>query len=104
MKKLNLKFLMVRPSDGFLPLALLIVALLGWSEEADGLFMALLFSRLFALATAPGLRQAFARQPSMRMARLMSAGVFPNCATACPCSCKVRFCFRRSSMLSRSRL
>lgn len=69
MKKLNLKFLMVRPSDGFLPLALLIVALLGRSEGADGLFMAVLFSRLFALATAPGLRQAFARQPSMRMAR-----------------------------------
>ena len=69
MKKRNSKLRLLRPADGFLPGALLICSLLGKSDMADNLFQCLLFSRLFALASAIGLRQAFSRQPSMRMAR-----------------------------------
>ena len=69
MKKLNPKFLLLRPSYGFLPLGLLIASALNHSDGAALLFSTLLISRLLALASATGLRQAFARQPSMRMAR-----------------------------------
>ena len=68
MKKLNTKFWLIRPADALLPLALTAASALGRSDMADRLFHYLLLSRLFGLASAVGIRQAFARQPSMRKA------------------------------------
>ena len=65
MKKLN-KMRMVRPADALLPLALLIVSALGRSDMAENVFIYTWLSRLFALASCRGLRQAFSEQPSMR--------------------------------------
>lgn len=55
-----------RPSDAFLPLALLAATLLGRDAAARWLFFALYGVKLLALATSNGLRTAFARQPAMR--------------------------------------
>ena len=67
MKKLG-KMRMVRASDAFLPLGLLIASL--WrSDMAENLFFMLLLTRLLSLATARGLRLAFSAQPSMRRTR-----------------------------------
>jgi len=66
MKKINRKMRLLRPADGFLPLALLVAAVLGHSTAAEQTFMNMLFPALFALASARGLRLAFAEQPSMR--------------------------------------
>ena len=57
MKKLNPKFLLLRPSDGFLPLGLLIASALNHSDGAALLFAVLLTARLLALASATGLRR-----------------------------------------------
>ena len=57
---------LLRPSDLFLPLALLCACLLGRSAIALGLFVSWYAAKLCALATADGLRAAFATQPSMR--------------------------------------
>lgn len=66
MKKNNNKMRMLRPADGFLPLALIITSVLGRSTASEKLFMCALFPALFALASARGLRIAFSEQPSMR--------------------------------------
>ena len=66
MKKINTKMRLMRPADGYLPLAFLVAAALGHSTAAEQTFMNMLFPGLFALATARGLRLAFAEQPSMR--------------------------------------
>ena len=66
MKRINRKTRLLRPADGFLPLALLIAAALGHSTAAEQTFMNMLFPALFALASARGLRIAFSEQPSMR--------------------------------------
>lgn len=58
--------LIVRPADALLPAVFLIAALLQREPMAFGLFTALYGVRLCALASANGLRAAFARQPSMR--------------------------------------
>lgn len=63
------KMRMVRPADGLLPAVLLAAALAGHSLAAMQIFRFVLFTRLFALASARGLRQAFAQQPSMRRVR-----------------------------------
>ena len=57
---------LLRPSDLFLPLAFLIASLLGRGEAALALFVVLCVTKLCALATADGLRAAFATQPSMK--------------------------------------
>ena len=57
---------LLRPSDLFLPLAFLAASLMGRSEVALELFIALYATKLCALATADGLRAAFATQPSMK--------------------------------------
>jgi len=59
-------FRLLRPSDLFLPLALLVACLLGRSTAALGLFVAWYAAKLGALATSDGLRAAFATQPSMK--------------------------------------
>lgn len=67
--KLMDKMRMVRPTDAFLPGAFLLASVLGKSTITENAFLAVLFSRLFALASARGLRQAFSEQPSMRRAQ-----------------------------------
>lgn len=67
--RFNSKMRMVRPSDAFLPAGLALTSALGRSDATLRLFQFLLLTRLFSLATAPGLRQAFSLQPSMRKAR-----------------------------------
>ena len=57
---------LLRPSDLFLPLALLAACLPGRGAAALGLFVALYAVKLCALATSDGLRAAFATQPSMK--------------------------------------
>lgn len=57
---------LLRPSDLFLPLAFLIASLLGRGEAALSLFVVVCVTKLCALATADGLRAAFATQPSMK--------------------------------------
>lgn len=59
-------FRLFRPSDLFLPLAFLVACLLGRGAVALGLFVAWYAAKLCALATADGLRAAFATQPSMK--------------------------------------
>lgn len=67
MKKKSIKGMrLVRPADGFLPLALIVTSALGKSTVSERLFMCALFPALFALASARGLRIAFSEQPSMR--------------------------------------
>ncbi len=60
---------LIRPADAFLPAALLLSTVLGRDAVAFDGFFALMLVRLCALATAPGLRAAFARQPAMRYAQ-----------------------------------
>ena len=55
-----------RPADAFLPAALLISTVLGRDAVAFDFFFACMLVRLCSLATATGLRAAFARQPAMR--------------------------------------
>ena len=67
MKKKSIKGMrLVRPADGFLPLALIVTSVLGRSTASEKLFMCALFPALFDLASARGLRIAFSEQPSMR--------------------------------------
>lgn len=68
MKKLD-KMRMIRPSDAFLPAALLIASALGKSDMAEYVFLEMWLIQLFALASARGLRLAFSEQPSMRRVR-----------------------------------
>ena len=68
-RKVPSRLRLLRPSDAFLPLALLLCSALGKSYTADTLFHYMLFCRLFGIASAIGLRQAFSLQPSMRRAR-----------------------------------
>ena len=68
MKKLD-KMRMVRWADAFLPAAFLIASAFGRSYVAENIFLTTLFTRLFALASARGLRQAFSEQPSLRGVR-----------------------------------
>ena len=68
-RRVSGKLRLVRPSDACLPLALLLCSALGKSYTADTLFHYMLFCRLFGIASAIGLRQAFSLQPSMRRAR-----------------------------------
>lgn len=65
-KRISKKARMLRLSDAFLPLALLICAALGKSNTSEQVYMNLLFPALLALASARGVRIAFAEQPSMR--------------------------------------
>lgn len=57
---------LIRPADAFLPAALLISSILGRDTVAFDFFFAYMLVRLCSLATAPGLRAAFAAQPAMR--------------------------------------
>lgn len=57
---------LMRPTDGLLPLVLILVSALGRSSVAEKLYLSTLFPALFALASARGLRIAFSEQPSMR--------------------------------------
>ena len=57
---------LIRYPDAFLPIALLAACLLGKEYSALLLFLCAFSGRLCALASANGLRIAFARQPSMR--------------------------------------
>ena len=57
---------LLRLSDLFLPLALLAASLLGRGEAALGLYVAFCAAKLCSLATADGLRAAFAIQPSIK--------------------------------------
>lgn len=63
------KMRMVRLSDAFLPLALMIAALLGRDRFAENIFRFTLIARVFALATSRGLRLAFSEQLSLRRVR-----------------------------------
>lgn len=65
----NMKRRLCRPSDAFLPAALLLSTALGRDAVAFDFFFAYMLVRLCALATATGLRRAFAVQPSMRYAQ-----------------------------------
>ena len=65
-KKTNRRLRMLRPADGFLPLAFILATLLGKSTAAEQVYMNMLFPSLFALASARGVRMAFSEQPSMR--------------------------------------
>lgn len=65
----NPKPALARPSDALLPAALLFCALAGRESVSLELYYALLAARLLALASASGLRSAFALQPSMRYAQ-----------------------------------
>lgn len=55
-----------RPGDAFLPASFLIAALLGRDAVSLFLFIAFYSVKLCALVSSNGLRNAFARQPSMR--------------------------------------
>ncbi len=57
---------LIRYPDAFLPISLLAACLLGREYAALLLFLCAFAGRLCALASANGLRIAFARQPSMR--------------------------------------
>ncbi|MBR6932426.1 MAG: hypothetical protein IKH49_03895 [Bacteroidales bacterium] len=57
---------LMRVSDLFLPVAFLLASLLGRGEAAFGLFVAFCATKIGSLATADGLRAAFATQPSMK--------------------------------------
>jgi len=57
---------LLRPSDLLLPLAFLVASLVGRGEVALELFIVLYVTKLCALATADGLRAAYATQPSMK--------------------------------------
>ena len=65
-KKLARKMQLIRPADAFLPLALLGGAIFGTPAMAFEYFFNYYVIRLLALATAPGLRIAFALQPSLQ--------------------------------------
>lgn len=65
-KKNRFKRCLLRPADGFLPLAFIVAAVLGKSTAAEQVYLNTLFPALFALATARGVRIAFSEQPSMR--------------------------------------
>lgn len=62
--KMTLRLL--RPSDLLLLLAFLVASLMGRGEVALELFIVLYATKLCALATADGLRAAYATQPSMK--------------------------------------
>ena len=64
--KIQNKMRLSHPADAFLPLSLLLATILGRNDAAFDLFAAMWLSRLCALASASGLRSAFARQPSVR--------------------------------------
>lgn len=68
MKKLT-KMRMVRPSDAFLPGVFLLTSLLGRDNVTENLFLWTFLARLLGLASARGLRQAFAVQPSLKKVR-----------------------------------
>lgn len=55
-----------KPTDMLMPSALLIAALMGRGNVAFKLYLSLLAVRILGLSSAPGLRIAIARQPSMR--------------------------------------
>ncbi len=57
---------LLRPADLFLPLAFLVASLMGRGVAALELFIVFYATKLCALATADGLRAAFATQPSMK--------------------------------------
>ena len=65
----KLPYRLFRPTDALLPLAFLVAALLGRGNLAFELFLAWYGVKLCALATADGLRTAFAAQPSGRYAQ-----------------------------------
>lgn len=65
----KLPYRLFRPTDALLPLAFLLAALLGRGNLAFELFLAWYGVKLCALATADGLRTAFAAQPSGRYAQ-----------------------------------
>ena len=65
-KNIHKKARMLRPSDGFLPLAFIVAAALGKSTACEQVYLNALFPALFALASARGVRIAFSEQPSMR--------------------------------------
>ena len=60
---------LIRPADALLPAALLLSTALGRDAAAFDFFFAWMLVRLCSLATATGLRAAFAAQPSMRYAQ-----------------------------------
>ena len=57
---------LMRVSDLFLPTAFLTASILGRGSAAFGVFMAFCATKIGSLATADGLRAAFATQPSMK--------------------------------------
>ena len=73
-KKLTNKMRLVRPSDGFLPLALLLGCLFGRQNGAIFLFMSIYLIKILSLSASDSLRIAFATQPSMRDVRGSVAG------------------------------
>ena len=68
-KKLTNKMRLTRPSDVFLPLALLLGCLFGRQNGAIFLFMSIFLIKLLSLSASDSLRIAFATQPSMRDVR-----------------------------------
>lgn len=68
-KKLLRKMRLSRPSDAFLPLALLAACLLGESTAIWNLFLAYFAVKICSLCTADGARIAFSTQPSLRDVR-----------------------------------
>ena len=62
----TMKNWLTRPSDALIPAAFSIAALLGRGDMALWLFLGFYAVKLGGLATANGLRAAFARQPSTR--------------------------------------
>ncbi len=79
---------LARPSDLFLPAALIAATLLGRPDAALDLFLALTLTRLCALSTASGLRSAFAVQPSIRYVQgsllIALLAQLAGCAVALP--------------------
>lgn len=63
------KLRLMRPADAFLPLAFLAGAILAGPARAFEVFFNFYAIRLFALASAPGLRVAFATQPTLQRAQ-----------------------------------
>lgn len=68
-KKLQRKLRLARPSDAFLPAALLAASLCGHGETAAALYLAKLLTHTLALAAPEATRAAFAVQPSIKGVR-----------------------------------
>lgn len=83
----------VRPSDCFVPIALLILSLTGYAESATQLYISMFSLSLLSLFSGRGLRLTFAFQPSVKSAR-----------GSVKCALLLQFCALAASLITLSSL